>query len=157
MWRRSRQRTILKWLGLASLALIAVGWTISRNYRVELGVRNAEAWLDSGRVSAVWRTERLERLATWRFEFGPATAVSRWWLPGMSPVARFYLADGGSVGVRISLAWLALLVLTLTAVLWVRDRRPPPGHCPNCAYDLTGNQSGACPECGEPCPRPSTG
>lgn len=27
-------------------------------------------------------------------------------------------------------------------------RRPPPGHCPRCAYDLTGNVSGTCPECG---------
>lgn len=25
---------------------------------------------------------------------------------------------------------------------------PRPGHCPACGYDLTGNESGACPECG---------
>ena len=32
----------------------------------------------------------------------------------------------------------------------VRERRPfyPPGHCQNCEYDLTGNVSGVCPECG---------
>jgi hypothetical protein len=28
-------------------------------------------------------------------------------------------------------------------------RITPPGHCPNCGYDLTGNVSGVCPECGE--------
>ena len=28
-------------------------------------------------------------------------------------------------------------------------RRPiPPDHCPACGYDLTGNISGVCPECG---------
>jgi predicted RNA-binding Zn-ribbon protein involved in translation (DUF1610 family) len=27
-------------------------------------------------------------------------------------------------------------------------RSPPPGHCPHCNYNLTGNVSGLCPECG---------
>ena len=31
---------------------------------------------------------------------------------------------------------------------WERLFRPPPGHCQNCGYDLTGNVSGVCPECG---------
>ena len=33
----------------------------------------------------------------------------------------------------------------------VRERRPfyPPGHCQKCGYNLTGNVSGVCPECGE--------
>jgi hypothetical protein len=52
-------------------------------------------------------------------------------------------------------AWVlpfwALLVAgaILSAWLWWRDRRPPPGHCQSCGYDLTGNASGVCPECGE--------
>ncbi len=25
------------------------------------------------------------------------------------------------------------------------------GHCQKCSYDLTGNESGKCPECGETC------
>ena len=29
-----------------------------------------------------------------------------------------------------------------------RDRRYPPGHCLKCGYNLTGNVSGVCPECG---------
>lgn len=28
------------------------------------------------------------------------------------------------------------------------NRRFQPGHCQNCSYDLTGNVSGICPECG---------
>lgn len=31
---------------------------------------------------------------------------------------------------------------------WARPRRRPPGACRSCGYDLTGNVSGACPECG---------
>jgi len=31
---------------------------------------------------------------------------------------------------------------------WRTRRRIPPGHCPKCSYNLTGNTSGVCPECG---------
>ncbi len=27
-------------------------------------------------------------------------------------------------------------------------RKHPPGHCQRCGYNLTGNTSGTCPECG---------
>ena len=38
-----------------------------------------------------------------------------------------------------------------TVVLWfLGRRRPKPGHCRRCGYNLTGNTSGICPECGEP-------
>lgn len=32
---------------------------------------------------------------------------------------------------------------------WRRYRRRKKGHCIKCAYDLTGNESRTCPECGE--------
>jgi hypothetical protein len=51
--------------------------------------------------------------------------------------------------VTIPLWLLFVLVLLPTAFLWYRDRRIPPGHCRKCGYDLTGNVSGTCPECGE--------
>ena len=50
--------------------------------------------------------------------------------------------------------WLPLLVVAIpTAILFYRDRRRiPPGHCEKCGYDLTGNVSGKCPECGDGIP-----
>jgi hypothetical protein len=47
--------------------------------------------------------------------------------------------------------WLVFLWTALpTMLVWlVRPRlRFPPGHCQRCGYDLTGNVSGRCPECG---------
>jgi len=46
--------------------------------------------------------------------------------------------------------WLPSLVLLIpTLLLWRRDRRRPrPGFCRRCDYDLTGNTTGRCPECG---------
>ena len=47
--------------------------------------------------------------------------------------------------------WLLFVVVAVpTAFCWWRDRPyVPPGHCRQCGYDLTGNVSGRCPECGE--------
>ena len=46
--------------------------------------------------------------------------------------------------------WIPFILVAIpTAVLCWRDRhRPPPGHCQRCGYNLTGNVSGRCPECG---------
>jgi hypothetical protein len=43
------------------------------------------------------------------------------------------------------------IALIATMMVWRRSlRRPPPGFCRRCDYDLRGNTSGLCPECGEP-------
>ena len=54
-------------------------------------------------------------------------------------------------------AALALPALAAVAThLWrrARQRRRPPGLCRACGYNLTGNTSGKCSECGEPIDRP---
>lgn len=44
------------------------------------------------------------------------------------------------------------IVLSMVAYTLLRRRlfRFQAGHCPQCRYDLTGNTSGVCPECGLP-------
>lgn len=39
--------------------------------------------------------------------------------------------------------------------LWYRDGRRALGLCRKCGYDLRGNTSGVCSECGSPPPQPS--
>ncbi len=44
--------------------------------------------------------------------------------------------------------WLTNLVAwSLFIVLWRTRRKHLKGHCQRCGYDLTGNESGYCPEC----------
>jgi hypothetical protein len=51
--------------------------------------------------------------------------------------------------------WILLVVAAIPTVsLWRRGCRPPVGHCQRCGYDLTGNLSGVCPECGTNVPTP---
>ena len=45
--------------------------------------------------------------------------------------------------------WIPAVILAAATVFWWRrDRSFPAGHCQHCGYNLTGNQSGICPECG---------
>ncbi|GMU24130.1 MAG: hypothetical protein AMXMBFR13_42070 [Phycisphaerae bacterium] len=51
--------------------------------------------------------------------------------------------------------WIPMLVSGLAVAFCAGRalRRPRGGCCPACGYNLTGNVSGVCPECGSPVPR----
>jgi len=41
------------------------------------------------------------------------------------------------------------LIAVVKLIVWASSKlRHAKGHCPMCGYDLTGNTSGVCPECG---------
>jgi len=52
-------------------------------------------------------------------------------------------------------AFLLVTGLPTLILLLGRGPKPKPGHCDQCGYDLTGNTSGVCPECGMPLPAPA--
>jgi hypothetical protein len=51
---------------------------------------------------------------------------------------------------NVLLMMAAGVLLRRTVEAWAhrRDPRYRPGHCCGCGYDLTGNETGVCPECG---------
>lgn len=55
-------------------------------------------------------------------------------------------------------SWLLFGLCLIPGVLGIACNRGqiriPPGHCKTCGYDLTGNVSGKCSECGAPVPAP---
>ncbi len=61
--------------------------------------------------------------------------------------------DHGTVDMRVFMGGIAI-VYGLVGLWRVKQmpapNRYPPGHCRKCGYDLTGNESGTCPECGDP-------
>ena len=69
---------------------------------------------------------------------------------GVLPSAgRTLLGDGIEIYTPM---WLwCLLLLAPTVWLWYREaRRHSLAGCEHCGYDLRGNVSGRCPECGNP-------
>jgi hypothetical protein len=73
------------------------------------------------------------------------------------------IRPGWQIGVAVSLVYaLPVAIIAVAAYAWltrllgpraVREIPCPKcgyvGHCRNCGYNLTGNVSGVCPECGE--------
>jgi len=54
-------------------------------------------------------------------------------------------------GIMVPLWFLTLIFAILPAIWlfkWNKRRKLSPNACPACGYDLTGNESGVCPECG---------
>jgi hypothetical protein len=124
-----------------TLALLVL-WIASMLVRV--GVREA-GWivlLQRGCVY-VW-TQPATADAGWGFAWQPSAPR---WLPNAFPGMT---ARGSAVWRGWLPLWIPLvLVATPTGFsLWLARRPRGPGRCAGCGYDLTGNQSGHCPECG---------
>ena len=157
MKRRSRTRRVLKWVGtflclpILAVWVASIRWTCVWNRVVPYG----------DQVIPAIRQLGLERgCFLWALRLGHGGRIGQSW----RYVGRRYSSDPviwtpelwdelGSLGLRVRFTplWIPFGVVAVpTAWLWWRDRRFPPGHCQTCGYDLTGNVSERCPECGEP-------
>ena len=139
MKRRNRKRRILKWMAVGLCALLVAGWIVNayRNVawgssRWTLGVGGGRlifgrlSFDDSSNLPLGWNAWRSDG----QFE---------WW-----PEFQF---DGRFNFVNIPI-WM-LLLATALATLWLwRHNHSAKLGCVNCGYNLTGNVSGVCPECG---------
>ena len=67
-------------------------------------------------------------------------------LPDAVPDRAFWMITSALTIVLIATPGLIVAVLIAAT-----GREPQPNRCRVCGYDLTGNVSGKCPECGEGC------
>ena len=61
------------------------------------------------------------------------------------------LSAGSMVGQIFWQAGIAIMAIDIVMILLWPERPDwtKPGHCVSCGYDLTGDTTGRCPECGK--------
>ena len=71
----------------------------------------------------------------------------------IAPCLARYQLEQQQAGVAVSIPlWIPLAIFVLLAACLWRARVVELHVCTTCGYNLTGNVSGRCPECGSPCP-----
>lgn len=130
--------TILLWI-VSGLWIVAVGDGDAREIRVRGGVLYIN-W--NHRVRGPF--EKGYPIGGVKFSYhddcgGPALAWRPSWV--------VFPSNGLRAEVPLCIILIPLAAATLAVSCWGRVT-PPPGCCRNCGYNLTGNVSGRCPECG---------
>ncbi len=140
-WTRPAPRWLLTTL-VATCALITGLWITSHIVTIAYFGPRAHLRLRDGTVSAT-----LGELGIGGPGWPQGWVVHRW---GVSFINSpdYFSWRGGRIMANVPLGALLVLLLVPTIVLVHRARQPGPHHCRRCSYDLTGNISGICPECG---------
>jgi hypothetical protein len=150
-----RKRGAWRRRGLIAGGAVALLWAASGAYYasfhyggliyVELseGVLIIEYDIGGGRLEDGDRLEDGEDFG-WDVLRSPAYSLA-WTLPHTAECSQSVLGWWREIDIP---QWF-LFLLVVTPVAWsLRRRRHPRGFCHSCGYNLTGNVSGRCPECG---------
>lgn len=149
--RRLKRRVIMRIGRVVSIVIVFVGLI---NLRVDWGVALGFAWvgIENGNFVVCWLGSGIHALDEFGYGLDSSTHDARlnMSLPTVHKTGLFGAAGWKWWHWEAAMPlWLAfVLTASTTCFLWYRDRRMPPGNCQNCGYDLMGNVSGRCPECG---------
>lgn len=140
-------RRRLKWIGLVVSALTLTVWCLS-SYSVLMWALFGGVMLEVGfgLIDFNWALpNELQEVSGWGIERHPdgpdrvrcGQAMLKLLVPSQYASVPF---------------WMVFAAVAIpTFIFWYLDRRRYPlGSCTNCGYNLTGNISGRCPECGAP-------
>jgi hypothetical protein len=126
---------VLKWVATSLCLAVVLMWAASARWIIVHTAPSGELGIAAGCAYSYWGQFMF---TGWRL-YPPSSKV-KWWID----IQRG--RDGTMLHVPL---WIPCLMLAaLSVALWWRDRPMPPGRCFICGYDLTGNVSGTCPECG---------
>ncbi len=143
--KRPRFRNWAKWVGLVGCALIvaaSVG-SLGRIITYTLGYRGRNIEIVMGQACAAVASFDQPGPSGWSVKRADLRLAPAHWVP------EYWALRGPAAFAVIVPLWIPLLALAIpTGFLWYRDCRPPPNHCQSCGYNLTGNVSAVCPECG---------
>ena len=130
---RRRLRTFTLWTGSLLCVLIAAAFVVSAWWDVAMSSSGPGLMVVAGSVTFVNYEWMIVTASVDRHSL----RLSRWHLWGVGPRC-----------VQFPLYAVLLAVAVPTLLAWRFWPKPiKPGHC-RCGYNLTGNQSGKCPECG---------
>ncbi len=140
MKRRIRKRRILKWIGFVLCGAIGILWALSLSTRIRYS--GGDTWYVRTHPGGIL-VERYTFSEAQGWEYGDYCSESYrhvWWpFRGRTSSQTEYLGCP---------FWLTLMPTAIVTLLLCRfDQRNQSG-CMNCGYNLTGNVSGVCPECG---------
>ena len=146
---RSRASRVLKRVGAAGTVLLAAVWCVTLFWGGAYIGFTKTIGVSSGAVVFLRYTNDPGDYVGW-IGYRNRDVKLRWWPTyddNTSPAAGVFLRK--RIRRLIVPLWLPLLLTAIpTIMLWRRDRGRLAGHCRKCEYDLTGNVTGVCSECG---------
>ena len=146
MTRLSRTRRVLKWACVAACVLMVTPWVVSMHrpftLREQSRIVDWGASMSGGQLWVFWNT------FPGFIDGWPRSVFGRYrWTPHVSVLGSAKCGTGA-----VSIPCWNLFIVLAAGTFWAWMRSPgrhKSGHCQKCGYDLTGNVSGRCPECGE--------
>ena len=157
----------MKWAGLVSSLMLLIAMALSFEWNVSslfpwLGYRDVfpvQCSLNCGAISftaGAFQGLPYREPKGWDVTCEISQAglgLNNHWLPHLlRPRFNIDRSRGENLFIHVPLPPVIVVLAAGTAFLWYHDRRIPPGHCKKCGYNLTGNVSGICPECGRVIP-----